>query len=423
MNDFVDKFKKIQSLDPKRRGLRFERLFYEIFDYHKILLERSFKTEDGSQQIDGAVEIRNRIFLVETKWEESGTLAASKLYSFLGKINSKIEGTLGIFISYNELSDNFIESARTGIKQNCIIINGEENILSIINGEISLPDYIWYIYQQSSTRNRISIPVSEFKSIPQRSNISNSNDKWEEVYEALISEDTSGNFELKLDANYNNINNLPEKTITLYPILNKNKKLMSKVDYLIKTIISNKGKELFDSLVSKLLTQHWLKYADEYILDKVSTISPLDTKTADKILNQALQYLRENNGQWEEENKATLVIDFVYKHISEKSKTKVLCAYSTIYCDTSRKDHYPQKKFANKIFSELKAEDRWKVIENEVVDLTKQYKADESIFNDDTDDDSKKFVISRIKSKFSRIISESGPSNLKKQLDNFYTNE
>lgn len=70
MKDFTAKFEKISQLDPKMRGLLFERLFYEIFESHKILLEKSFKNDDGSQQIDGAVEINNRIFLVEIKWGE-----------------------------------------------------------------------------------------------------------------------------------------------------------------------------------------------------------------------------------------------------------------------------------------------------------------------------------------------------------------
>lgn len=147
VTDFWTKFKLIKLLSPQKRGLRFERLFYEIFKRDGILLEGSLKTEDGGQQIDGAIEINNKIFIVEIKWENSATLAASKLYSFLGKVNSKIEGTLGLFISYDELEKNFIDSARGGIKQNCIIIHGIDNLKPTIRGEVSIADYVWYIYQ------------------------------------------------------------------------------------------------------------------------------------------------------------------------------------------------------------------------------------------------------------------------------------
>ncbi len=420
MKDFTAKFEKIKKLDPKRRGVRFERLFCEIFESHKILLEKSFKNKDRSQQIDSAVEINKRIFLVEIKWERSKTLAASKLYSFLGKINSKIEGTLGVFISYNELDENFLDSTRAGIKQNCIIINGEDNIIPIIRGEVSVADYVWYIYQQASTRNRISIPVSEFKSIPQKESLSPDNDEWRELYDALISEDIPGDFELKLDDNYDRIENLPEKTITLYPILRKNKKICLKVKYLIDSIIDKNKRKLFDSLINKLTKSHWIKYADEYILEKTNNISNLSSKKADNIAGNILPYLREYDGQWEEENKASLVLNFIYEHLSDKYKAKVACVYSSIYCDTSRKEHYPQKKMANRIFSEIDAKDRWKTIKDEVIDLTAQYKADEDIFSDDTDEEAKEYVIKMIKRKFKKIINESKPKNLYKELERLY---
>jgi hypothetical protein len=421
MKDFTAKFEKIRQIDPKRRGLRFERLFYEIFESHKILLEKSFKTEDGSQQIDGAVEINNRIFLVEIKWERSKTLAASKLYSFLGKINSKIEGTLGLFVSYNELEENFLDSTRAGIKQNCIIINGEDNIIPIIRGELSVADYVWYIYQQASTRNRISIPISEFKSIPQKESLSADNSVWKELYEALISEDTSGDFELKLDNNFDRIENLAEKTITLYPILRKNKNINPKIDYLLNSLIDNDKNKLFASLINKLTKSHWIKYADEHILKKTKNISTLRSKKADKIAENVLSYLREHYGQWEEENKASLVLDFIYEHLSDEYKVKAACAYASIYCDTSRKEHYPQKKMADSIFSEIDAKDRWKTIKDEVNDMMEQYKADENIFGDDTDiEKTKKYVIRRIKRKFERIIEESNLKNLDRRLKRLY---
>lgn len=420
MTKFIDRFNKIKKLKPTRRGLLFERLLYEIFDDQNILLERSYKNEDGSQQIDGAIEINKRIFIIEVKWEKTETLAASKLYSFLGKINSKIEGTLGIFISYNELGDNFINSIRAGIKQNCILVHGKENLLPLIKGDVTIADYIWYAYQQASTRNRIAIPVSEFKSIPKKKSLSPDNDKWEEVYEALISEDTTGAFELKLNANYASIENLPEKAITLYPILKKNRKFLPKIEYLFQSLLDSDSEELFNSLVAKLKTSHWIKYADEYILDKTKDLSTLDTKQAAKIADNALQYLRENMGQWEEENKASLVLDFIYEHLSEKYKVKAACAYSSIYCDASRKGHYPQKKLAKRIFSEIETKDRWETVKDEVIDLMGQYKTEEDIFSDDTDEKAKEYVIKRIRRKFEKIINESKLKKLDIKLGRLY---
>ena len=64
--------------------------------------------------------------------------------------------------------------------------------------------------------------------------------------------------------------------------------------------------------------------------------------------------------------------------------------------------------------------DRWKAIKDEVIDLMKQYKADEDIFSDDTDEKKQKYVIRRIKWDFTKIISESNPSNLDTKLERMY---
>lgn len=420
MTALIDKFNKISELPPRRRGIRFERLVYEIFERENILLERSYFNEDGSQQIDGAIEINNRIFITEIKWEESKTLAASKLYSFLGKINSKIDGTLGVFISYNELSDNFINSVRAGVKQNCIIINGEENIIPIVKGEVALKDYIWYIYQQASTRNRIFIPVSEFISLPKKSSLKKDVSKWKEVYEALISDEDNGEFEINLCENYDDIDMLPEKTITLYPILHKNRTISNKLTYLVDTIIDKDKKSFYNSLIEKLTSLHWLKYADEDLLVKSKNLSELDQEQADKIALKVVKYLRENYGQWEEENNASIVLDFLFEQLSEDVIKEIYCAYAAIYSDTSRKGHYPQKKFADKIFNAIEPKDIFRLIKKEITESISQYKEEENIFSEDTEEANKKYVVRRVRQKFSKLLEESTAKNIDKKLGNMY---
>ncbi len=419
MTSLNEKYNQIKNLAPRRRGIQFERLWYEVFERENILLERSYFNESGSQQIDGAIEINNRIFLTEVKWEKSETLAASKLYSFLGKINSKIEGTLGLFISYHELSDNFISATRAGMKQNCIIINGKENIIPIIKGDIILQDYIWYIYQQASTRNRICIPVSEFKSLPKKSTSKQNDSKWPEIYEALISEDDNGEFEVKLDSNYDQIGSLSEKTITLYPFLHKNRTIANKLSYLIDTLIENDEENFYQSLVTKLASLHWLKYADDSLLSKTKNLSNVEQKKADKIALKALDYLREHYGQWEEENSASLIVDFLLDNLSDKTMNKVYCAYSSIYCDKARKSHYPQKMFADRLFSAISAKDRFKKIQSEIAEYVSIEKEAERIFGED-EVENEKYVIRITKIRFSRIISESNTKDINSILGEMY---
>jgi hypothetical protein len=85
------KYDKIAAITKaKTRGFAFEALLNEIYDDCEVLISKSYKTADGTQQIDGAVQINSKIFLIEAKWEKKETLAASKLYSFLGKISKPI---------------------------------------------------------------------------------------------------------------------------------------------------------------------------------------------------------------------------------------------------------------------------------------------------------------------------------------------
>lgn len=256
-------------------------------------------------------------------------------------------------------------------------------------------------------------------SLPQKSDDKKSDLKWNEVYDALISDEDNGDFEVKLDSNYDEIDFLPEKTITLYPILQRNRTVVNKLNYLVDTIIDKDQKPFYQSLIKKLKSLHWLKYADEALLNKTKNLSKLNQKQADKIALKAIEYLRENYGQWEEENKASLVLDFLFEHLSPKVVNEIYCAYAEIYCDSSRKSHYPQKKFAEKLFSKIDSKDRFKKIEKEIAELISQYKEDEKIFSDDTDEANKKYVVRRIKQKFSKIIDDAGIKNINSILHDF----
>jgi hypothetical protein len=418
MRNFSSEFERIRDLPPRPRGLRFEQLFYDIFEDHGILEARSVKNEEGTQQIDGAVRISNKIFLVEIKWEKTNTLAARKLGEFIHKVNSKIDGTLGIFISYNELNERSVRSVRAGIKQNCIIIHGEDNILPMISAQVSIADYGAYIYTQASIRNKISVPISEYRKLAKKPV---THDRWKEVLEALLSKDDLNEFERKFDKYHAQIEDLPERVISIYPTL-KNNKLQEKIDYLLVSIIDdeNHKERLYDALISKLTTSHWVKYAHEDILDRFKNLFELDPSKAAKIADNVLLYLRQNDGLWEEDNKASIVLDFVYDYLHIKYNSKVACAYAAIYCDNSRKDKFPQKAFAKKIFSRIATKDRWKAITNEVVAQIEKYKSEslkseERIFGGPFE-----YVERMITWRFKKIIDESMPRNLERQIKKWY---
>jgi hypothetical protein len=108
------------------RGRQFEKLVRAVFKAWGMLVRGSYHTGDNkSEQIDGVLQFENRYALLEAKWEKAN-LAASELFSFLGKVEGKFAGTIGVFVSRNELTTNFLTALRAGRRQCIIVIHGRD---------------------------------------------------------------------------------------------------------------------------------------------------------------------------------------------------------------------------------------------------------------------------------------------------------
>ncbi|MCJ7932502.1 MAG: restriction endonuclease [Chryseobacterium sp.] len=169
--EFIDRFETLQKAndDPQllqQRGRDFEELINNIFQEETVLLRKGFHTADNkSEQIDGAIEIDNRIFLIETKWVKSN-IAASDLFSFIGKIENKFFGTLGIFISKEKLSENFIDALNKGRRQVVLVIHGEDiDLLFNPKNDIKINEYISHTLRLCSYDNILHFPVKKYLDI------------------------------------------------------------------------------------------------------------------------------------------------------------------------------------------------------------------------------------------------------------------
>lgn len=169
---FRDLFKDLDDIKSKEatkeskqaRGRAFESLLLDVFEDEKILQKRNRHTKDGkSEEIDGVIEVYNRIFLIEAKWVSSG-LAASVLYSFIGKIENKFHGTLGVFISRNQLKKNFLRALNKGRRQSVIVIHGKDIDL-FFEGKVKFKEYIEYAFKELSSENIVHLPVEEYVKI------------------------------------------------------------------------------------------------------------------------------------------------------------------------------------------------------------------------------------------------------------------
>jgi len=417
---YKNKYDEIKTLPSRQRGFEFEKLINKICDDKGILISNSYKTVDLEQQIDGAIEIHKaKIFLIEAKWEESSTLAASKLFSFLGKVNSKIEGTLGLFISHNELSDNFISSVRNGLRQNCIIIHGEENIKDIIEKNVSIEDFIWYVFQQASTKNRSSINTSEFQSIPKVS-AQNVNNNWNQISQVLLSPQSIQIFTVTLEDLYSSDIELSKKTLNIFSVSQADSLMQQKYLILVKKCINEESDVFKKELLFRLKSKHWKEYVEYPFLENIKEyITEISETERTEILNNAISHLEKYQESYQEENYASILVDFLFSHLTTDEINKLANAYLGIYCDDFRKDKFIQKQMANKIFRHLneKELDVFEVVKPTILSRLVTAKRDEFYYESEDKEWSKRNSISRVSYKYAKVLDIDKLEVLKSEYD------
>ena len=87
--------------ERQRRGKEFERVLYGMFAESDMDPRGSYRPE--GEEIDGSFLYYGRTMLFEAKWTAK-PVSASTLYQFRGKVEGKLVGTLGVFISYGSCS-------------------------------------------------------------------------------------------------------------------------------------------------------------------------------------------------------------------------------------------------------------------------------------------------------------------------------
>lgn len=421
------KYDVIKKLKPRQRGFAFEKLINEIFDDCGVLIKPSYKTADQSQQIDGAIEINSRVFLLEAKWEKNETLAASKLYSFIGKINSKLEGTLGVFISHNRLKENFVNAVRDGLRQNCILIHGKENIREIVDGNLNLKDYIIYCYREASTKNVVEVSASEFISLAPKivnsKNVSGIIESiWPTIYEHLKDSSSYKNFidflqkidDLGID--------IPKKLVSVLPHLSLSFTQDQKLNFLRERII-DEAKNLYEEAVkNKLVGDYWRKYASE----EVVSIITKDIKFEQPVYSRIIKNVTSGfNGDWEIENDASRILESMFSDLNLDNKILIAKKYLQIYLDNYRLSKFKQKQFANSVFLKLKEGDKelYELFFDEIIEDLKNQKKIDIIWIEQgigSEESIKKDVINRILTKYDKLIKRDKRDEIKSQLSKIY---
>lgn len=113
----------VKSEDKKQRGFLLENLLERIFSLYEIPTQKSFKRNEGGEQIDGAFKLENWYYLVECKWTQKLT-DIRELDSLYGKIGRSGKQTLGLFLSINGWSKNVCPLLKQNHDKSIILMDG-----------------------------------------------------------------------------------------------------------------------------------------------------------------------------------------------------------------------------------------------------------------------------------------------------------
>lgn len=143
--DWRQAFEDADTLPPdaspterRARGKTFERILYGMFLEAKLEPRLSFRPT--GEEIDGSLWLEGRTVLIEAKWTQDPH-PASSIFQFRGKVDGKLVGSVGLFISMAGFSADAVDALVAGKELNVILADGDD-IRSIANGYVSARDAI-----------------------------------------------------------------------------------------------------------------------------------------------------------------------------------------------------------------------------------------------------------------------------------------
>jgi hypothetical protein len=101
----------VSSPDVQGRGFELERVMYELFELFDLDPKASFK--NLGEQIDGAFSLDGTEYLFEAKWQKE-LVNKADLAVFSEKVTTKLENTLGVFLSINGFSADGVAAHQAG---------------------------------------------------------------------------------------------------------------------------------------------------------------------------------------------------------------------------------------------------------------------------------------------------------------------
>ncbi len=112
----------------RKRGQEFEVFLHNLLAFSN--LEPRTRYRPVGEEIDGSFELSGRVYLLEAKWHLD-PLPASAIYAFKGKVDGKLAGTLGVFVSISGYSEDAVEALTLGKILNVILADRDDVVAAL----------------------------------------------------------------------------------------------------------------------------------------------------------------------------------------------------------------------------------------------------------------------------------------------------
>lgn len=159
----VKYFNKLNTLpenspatEKRQRGRDFEKLLRMILDDNNMMPELSFRPK--GEEIDGSFLLNDKVFLLEAKWHKD-SLPASSIYAFKGKVDGKLIGTIGVFISMSGYSEDAVDALSLGKTLNVILFDKDDIEASLKTGN-SFKKILMIKLRKAAERGLVYYPIT-----------------------------------------------------------------------------------------------------------------------------------------------------------------------------------------------------------------------------------------------------------------------
>lgn len=136
-------------------GYRFEEWFFDLVAFFDVDHRRPYRV--GGRQIDGSVTIDGTTYLVELKFT-NGPTDAGEIDSFMAKVTSKADNTMGLFVTmsgYTQVAITEASKPRTPL-----MLLDSTHVFMVLQGLWELPELIGRLRQHASQTSEAYLPGS-----------------------------------------------------------------------------------------------------------------------------------------------------------------------------------------------------------------------------------------------------------------------